>query len=72
LIRTLEILRIDFKTPIEIKTVIEEIFLYMDLRDQNYRWGDCHCDTCKKGKLREKLEAMGFNIVFLKGKNDKY
>jgi len=47
IIRTMEIIRIDPRTDAKIRIVIESIFTVMDPRDQNFRYGDCDCASCR-------------------------
>lgn len=61
IVRALEVLRLRSDTPLKIKEMIEEIFLYMDSRDLKWRTGECDCPRCrgdKKGMAKELEEAI--------------
>jgi peptide methionine sulfoxide reductase MsrA len=70
LIKTMEILRVQSKTPDKVKEIIELIFSIMDPRDQNYRYGDCHCASCQffSNPTQENLEKALKELERLKKK----
>jgi hypothetical protein len=70
LIKTMEILRVQPKVPDKVKETIEFIFSVMDPRDQNYRYGDCHCASCQffRNPTQENLEKALKELERLKKK----